>query len=170
MKSDYNDNFSQSIKDVLSALDLANNFSEMLDQRQAFIGGEWKDANSGWELKLEISQQAFSHQGIVTSFSSIIPILNHQVDFWGCQSLLWSFGRNRFWSKYYLIMIFSGTLIIFILRHPPGRLLMLSIHTLELWSALWPTVGLRRLRRRLARCSIWWTSTLLYLSLCWNDA
>ena len=47
VKSDYNDNFSQSIKDVLSALDLANKFSEMLDQRQAFIGGEWKDANSG---------------------------------------------------------------------------------------------------------------------------
>ena len=47
MKSDYYDNFSQSIKEAFSALDLAGEFSEMLDQRRAFIGGEWREANSG---------------------------------------------------------------------------------------------------------------------------
>ena len=32
---------------VFSVLDLADEFSEMLDQRRAFIGGEWREANSG---------------------------------------------------------------------------------------------------------------------------
>ena len=71
MKSDYYDNFSQRIKEVFSALDLA----EMLDQRRAFIGGEWREANSGWELKLEISKQAFSHQGRHGRY--VVIIINH---------------------------------------------------------------------------------------------
>ena len=75
MKSDYHDNFSQSIKEAFSALDLAGEFSEMLDQRRAFIGGEWREANSGWELKLEISKQAFSHQGRHGRY--VVIIINH---------------------------------------------------------------------------------------------